>query len=164
MRIWTVHVGDGAVSVVARPLGDELLFSELEEIREAGVDVLVSLLEGDELPIRGLIHEELAAPAVGLRYVHMPTADQTPPATDRRTLELLAELGAVVLAGGHVAAHCHAGHGRSPAFACGVLVMAGYAADEAMAAMSLARQKSVPHRESQREWVRWLEQQRHLSA
>jgi len=101
---------------------------------------------------------------VGLRYFHVPTTDQTPPPSDQMTLALLAELGADVLAGRHVAAHCHAGHGRSPAFACGVLVMAGYTADEAIAAMSLARHKSVPHREPQLEWVRWLEQQRHLSA
>lgn len=36
MKLWTVPAGNGAVSIVSRPLGDELLFGEMEEIRAAG--------------------------------------------------------------------------------------------------------------------------------
>ncbi|MBI4942878.1 MAG: dual specificity protein phosphatase family protein [Actinobacteria bacterium] len=156
MRLWTVRVGAGAVSVVSRPLGDELLVSELTEIREAGVDVLVSLLERTELPLAGLVDEELAAPFVGLAFHHLPTADQTPPDCAEPTLTLVSELAGRVLAGAHVAAHCHAGHGRSPALAAAVLVMTGLSAQEAMEALSHARGRTGPHRRAQREWVRWI--------
>jgi len=158
VRLWTVPVaGGGAVSVVARPHGDESLWSELEEIRATGVDVLVSMLERHELPISGLAHEELAAPAVGLRFFSVPTPDRSPPPSDPVTLALLAELALAVRSRAHVAVHCHAGHGRSPAFAAALLVMIGTTADDAMTAVSRARDEPVPHRAEQRDWVRWIE-------
>lgn len=162
MRLWTVFADPGSVSVVSRPLGDELILIELDEVRAAGVDILISLLEVDELRISGLTDEGLAAPVAGLQFFHVPTPDQTSPPSDEDTLRLLANLGREVINGRHVAAHCHAGHGRSPAFAAAVLVMAGYGADEAMNSMALARGKDVPHRTPQRDWVRWVEQQRLL--
>ncbi|WP_088289842.1 tyrosine protein phosphatase [Kineosporia sp. A_224] len=140
MRLWTVCAGLGAVSVVSRPLGDEFLVGELTEVREAGVDVLVSLLDRAELPLAGLVDEELAAPFVGLAFHHLPTADQTPPDRSEPTLALISELAGHVLSGAHVAAHCHAGHGRSPALAAAVLVMTGLSAQEAIQALGLSDQ------------------------
>lgn len=159
MRLWTVRAGLGAVSVASRPLGDELLIEELQELRDEGVTVLVSMLDQDELPILGLEYEELAAPFVGLRYFHLQTSDMEPPPSDAGTLSLLAHLASQARGGGHIAVHCAAGQGRSPAFACAILVMAGQSADDAMRDLSLARGRTVPHRESQRDWVRWVEQQ-----
>jgi protein-tyrosine phosphatase len=156
MRLWTVRAGPGAVSVVSRPLGDELLIGELTELREEGVDVLVSLLAVDELPITGLLDEQFAAPFVGLAFHQLPTPDQAPPPRDDATLDLIGELADEVLAGAHVAAHCHAGRGRSPALAAAVLVLAGNPAEEAITALSQARGRAVPHHEDQREWVRWV--------
>ena len=157
MRLWTVRSGPGAVCVVSRPLGDELLVSELTELREDGVDVLVSLLDRDELPMAGLVDEELAAPFVGLAFHHLPTPDQTPPDRSEAVLALVAELADQVLAGHcHVAAHCHAGHGRSPALAAAILVLTGPSAEDAIAALSAARGRTVPHRSEQRDWVRWV--------
>ena len=160
MRVWSVNAGSGRVSVVPRPQGDELLLSEMEELTEAGVDILVSLVDVDELPIDGLNDEALAATVAGIRYFHEPTADQHPPAATAEMLALLSELAAAVASGSHVAVHCHAGHGRSPAFAAGVLVMAGFEPDQAMDALSAVRGMAVPHREAQRVWVRWVSEQR----
>ena len=159
MRLWTVRAGPGRVSVVSRPLGDELLVSEIEELRDEGVDVLVSMLSPDELPVLGLTDEELVAPFVGLRFVSVPTPDEHPPERSADVAGLLAELAADVREGRHVAVHCHAGHGRSPAFAAALLVHAGRAAEDAMRELSEVRGRSVPHRDEQREWVRWVEAQ-----
>jgi protein-tyrosine phosphatase len=159
VRLWTVPVGPGAVSVISRPLGDELLLAEAEDLRQAGATVLVSLLTHEELPVLGLLDEELVAPFVGLSFFHLPTPDQQPPARDEATLALATDLGHRARAGGHVAVHCRAGQGRSPAFACAVLVRAGRSADDAMHDMSQARGLAVPHHEAQRAWVRWVHQQ-----
>lgn len=117
------------------------------------------MLDRDDLLIPGLLDEELAAPVAGLRFFHVPTPDQTAPPADGATLELVRTLGDAVRGGDHVAVHCHAGHGRSPAFAAALLVATGSGADEAMAALSRARARPVPHRAPQRDWVRWVEQQ-----
>ena len=150
MRLWTVPALDGAVSVVARPLGDENLWGEVEEIRAAGVDVLVPMLEHGEIPILGLLDEELVAPVAGLRFFNLPTVDQEPPASNPSTVELITTLAEIVATGGHVAVHCRAGQGRSPALAAAILVMTGYSAEAAMSALSEVRGHRVPHRSAQR--------------
>jgi len=160
MRLWTVPVCLGAVSVVSRPLGDELLVSEVEEIKQAGVTTLVSMLDHDELPILGLLDEELVAPFMGLSFFHLPTPDQLPPARDEATLALTGDLAHRARTGGHVAVHCRAGHGRSPAFACAVLVQAGRSADDAMHDVTRVRGRRVPQHQAQRDWIRWIEQHR----
>ncbi len=161
MRLWTVDLqAAGALSVVSRPLGDELLMSEMEEVAEAGVDVLVSMMDHEELPLAGLVDEALAASVAGIRFIHEPTIDQHPPASNDRVLTVISELADDVRAGAHVAVHCHAGHGRSPAFVGGILVVLGMAPDEAMKALKTARGKKVPHRRAQVEWVRWVHEER----
>lgn len=159
VRLWTVPVGLGAVSVVSRPLGDELLVSEAEDIQRAGVTVLVSMLSREELPVLGLLDEELIVPFVGLTFFHVPTPDQAPPARDGATLALVADLAHRARTGGHVAVHCRAGQGRSPAFACAVLVRAGRSAVDAMHDLSEVRGLKVPECEAQRAWIGWVEQQ-----
>lgn len=166
VRLWTVDVAAvgaipsaGKVSIVSRPLGDELLTMEMEEIASAGVDVLVSLLDQDELPILGLSDEPLAATFSGVRFLHLPTVDRHPPAATEETLTLIRELAADVAAGCHVAAHCHAGHGRSPALAAAILVTLGMSPDQAIVHLSQARGRQVPHQKAQRIWVRWVADQ-----
>ncbi len=71
MRFWTVAAGrSGEVSIISRPLGDEMLPLEAQGIVEGGVDILVSMLAEDEVPILGLDDEALIASVYGLRFIH----------------------------------------------------------------------------------------------
>ncbi len=58
------------VAIVPRPRGEDWLYDEMSALREAGVDVVVSMLEEDEAGELGLRREDDAARHSGLVFVN----------------------------------------------------------------------------------------------
>ena len=143
----------GRLSTMARPRGDDWLDDEMIGLREAGVDVLVSLQSDVERRELGLLDEGPAAQRAGMLFHHFPVPDFGVP--DRSAFEpLLATLVTDLSQGRHVAVHCRAGIGRSSVVAAAILVRLGAAPDAAWEAISAARGLSVPETDEQRAWPR----------
>ena len=142
----------GALSTMARPRGDDWLDDEMAALREAGVDVLVSLQTLTERTEVGLADEPAAAERAGIRFHAFPVVDFGVP--DRAEFQpLLVALLDDLTAGRHVAIHCRGGIGRSSVVAAALLVGLGVAPADAWATISEARGCVVPETDEQRRWV-----------
>jgi protein-tyrosine phosphatase len=114
--------------------------------------VLVSALERSEEQDLDLVQENAIASGIGLRYVPFPVPDRGLPEM-RRTLEMIAELKALLSAEASVAVHCRMGIGRSSLLCAAVMVTYGSPPDRTWQILTSARQMSVPDTEEQRQWL-----------
>jgi protein-tyrosine phosphatase len=151
---WIFGPWRGRLAIATRPRGGDWLDDELEGLRRAGVDVVVSLLEtNDQLD---LVNERQAAEANGIRFISFPIPDRGIPASVPPAISLIANLVGALEKGQNVAVHCRQGIGRSGLIAAGVLTIAGVSPADAIQAVSSARGLSVPETPDQRQWVNSL--------
>lgn len=143
--------GPGRLATMAHPRGGDRLAGEMAALAEAGVDVLVSALTGDEEQRLGLTGVAEAAAGCGIEHVSFPIADRGLPSDD--VLALGVRLAAHVRAGRFVVTHCFAGIGRSTLLAGVTLVMLGLGPRHALEMIAEARGRPVPDTETQRHWL-----------
>jgi protein-tyrosine phosphatase len=137
---------------MAHPAGGRHLVADLTALRDAGVDVLVSLQTMDEQAQIGLSGEADAAAQVGLEFRHLPIPDMGVPDL-AAVAPAIAAIGADVAEGRHVVIHCWAGIGRSSTIAAAVLIELGATPSDACATISAARGMPVPETRLQRDWL-----------
>ncbi len=136
---------------MARPRGGDWLNDEMNGLREAGVNVLVSMVTPAEMTELELQGEADAASGMGLDFISCPTPDRgIPDAQHFRSLldHLVAELSE----GHHVVVHCRAGIGRASLVAAALLMSEGMTGSDAWEVVSTARGMSVPDTDEQRTW------------
>ncbi len=151
--IFTVRMeGPGALSTMARPRGGDWLADEMSALREAGVDVLVSMLSRQEMEKLGLAGEASAARTAGITFLSLSTPDRGLPRT-HAFKGLVDEVVAAMDAGNHVVVHCRMGIGRSSMVAAAALMARGTSGPDVWAAIASARGLEVPDTEQQRQWV-----------
>lgn len=125
---------DDALAGSALPGSWGPLEMDLEEAKSEGITAVVSLTE-DPL-------DDRTVKKSGLRYLHLPVADYTPP-----TLEQVEEFVAFVREererGGAVLAHCHAGVGRTGTMLAAYLVAEGESVRRAIETVRNLRPGSV---------------------
>jgi protein-tyrosine phosphatase len=143
----------GQVSIMARPRGGDWLIDEVKALREADVDVLVSLLTPDEVVELDLTEEAECCCRQEVFYLSFPIPDFSVPPFSANTFTFLEQLKAHVSGGKHVALHCRQGIGRSSLMAASVLVLTGLSPNQAFEQLSAARGRPVPETEEQRAWV-----------
>jgi len=144
--------GPGTISTMPRPRGGDWLSDEMTALREAGADLLVSLLTDLEASELDLAAEPAAAETAGLRFITFPIQDMGVPSVARYR-DLVGRLGQELQAGSHVVVHCRGGIGRSSLVAVGVLVGEGQSVAEACRVVSAARGMEVPETVEQRAWL-----------
>lgn len=121
--------------------------AEFDWMRGQGVDSVISMTE-DPLP------PEWTA---GVRYLHLPTEDLTPPSQGdiRRAVEFARGR---ISEGGRVAVHCAAGRGRAGTIlACYLVSHGGLSADEAIVRVRQERPGSIEvegQQDAIRRWAR----------
>ncbi|MGH9800596.1 MAG: protein-tyrosine phosphatase family protein [Blastocatellia bacterium] len=153
MIYWTETNWPGKLAIVPRPRGGDWLEDEARAWREAGLDVIVSLLEENEAADLGLEIEGEQSRAAGLEFISFPIVDRSVPASSSAAITLLEELLRLLVAGKNVGIHCRQGIGRSALVAAGVLVIDGYSANAAFQMVGDARGIPVPETEQQSNWV-----------
>lgn len=146
------------LAIVGRPRGGDWLEDEIRALRQAGVDVLVSLLTPSEAAELELRQEEECCQACGLSYLSFPIQDRGVPNSVRDMAALVAKLRGFLGEGKHVAVHCRQGVGRSALVAASLLVALGFSTDRAFELVAAARGRPVPDTEQQRRWVEALAQ------
>lgn len=150
---WIRGQWPGRLAVSARPRGGDWLGDELREWRNAGIDVLVSLLTAEEEHDLDLNDERGMAKQHGLRFVSLPILDRSVPASVQDVVALVEDLRHALEAGQNVAIHCRQGLGRSPLIAAATLVSAGVDPKAAFEAVGAARGVSVPETREQQYWL-----------
>ncbi len=143
----------GQLSTMARPRGGDWLLDEIKAIREAGVDVLVSLLTPDEVDELDLSEEAAYCHSQKIAYLSFPIPDLTTPPFSPHTFTFLEQLQTFLADGKHVTLHCRMGIGRSSLIAASLLVLQGLSSDRAFDLLIAARGHTVPDTAEQRAWV-----------
>ena len=101
------------LAIVPRPRGNDWLEDEVSQMKRAGVDVLVSMLQPDEAAELGLSAEADLCAAGGIQFRSFPIPDRETPHSTAAFAKFVEELRAEVHAGRRVAVHCRASIGRS---------------------------------------------------
>ena len=143
----------GQVSIMARPRGGDWLLDEVKSLREASVDVLVSLLTPEEVRELDLGEEAECCSHQEIIYLAFPIRDRSVPPFSASTFTFLEQLNTYLSEGKHVAVHCRQGLGRATLIAASLMVLAGHSPDQAFNLLSKARGYPVPETEEQRAWV-----------
>jgi protein-tyrosine phosphatase len=137
---------------MARPRAEDWLEIEIAEWKNAGIDVVVSLLEHEEVSELGLQREPELCRSHGIDFVSFPIPDRGVPEPDNAS-QIARVLAAGLRDGRCIAIHCRAGIGRSSTMAACVLIYCGIVAEEALARIKVSRGLSVPDTDEQRDWV-----------
>jgi protein-tyrosine phosphatase len=150
---WVENTAPGRLGILARPRAGDWLEDEMKALREAGVDILVSLLTAEEVAELELTAEQSHCEATGMAFISFPINDRSTPDSDSEALALVHQLKRAVVDGKSVAIHCRMGIGRSSMVAAGMLVMLGMEGERAFELLAASRRLPVPDTEQQRKWV-----------
>ena len=153
---WIPGPWRGNLAVSTRPRGGDWAEDEARGWREAGIEIVVSLLEANEAAELGLACEGEAAQAAGIRFLSFPIPDRDVPSTMASARTLLKQLSGELQAGHKVAIHCRQGIGRSGLIAVGILAAAGVDVESAIRTVSTARGLTIPETPAQLDWLRRL--------
>jgi protein-tyrosine phosphatase len=140
------------LAILRRPREDRL-DDEMLALREAGLNVVVSMLEEFEAKALGLEHEEVAATRAGLCFVSFPIPDGTAPCDLQQFDEFLTRLETHLANGQRIGVHCYGCIGRSSVVAVSLLIRSGIPASKAWNQIESARGSPVPDTLEQLEWV-----------
>jgi protein-tyrosine phosphatase len=157
---WIAGPWPGKSGILLRPRGGDWLGDETRAWREAGVDVVVSLLEPEEEALLVLEGEAAAAAASGVEFRPFPVPDRGVLASRESVAQLAGGIVHALETGRNVAVHCRQGIGRSALIVGGVLVAAGKDPNTALKTIEQSRGLEVPETDEQRQWLRdfasWL--------
>jgi protein-tyrosine phosphatase len=151
---WIDNTGPGRLAILARPQGDDALESEIQGWREAGIDVVVSMLTETDNSYLGLSAEAELCRNNGLQFISFPIEDCNVPDSLEDTLRLVRELNDLLTSGKSIGFHCHGCIGRAPLIASCVLMFSGESAETAFESVSVARGYPIPEAQKQAEWGR----------
>ncbi|MEZ5855607.1 MAG: dual specificity protein phosphatase family protein [Hyphomicrobiaceae bacterium] len=146
---WLRDPAPGRLAVVARPR----TAASFGQLKAAGIDVLVSLLEADEAAEVGLADAAEHCERAGIEFISMAVMDHGIPQSFEDMHAIVDYLARRRRDGLGVGAHCFAGLGRSPLLVAAILICEGLSADEAIARVSDARGVAVPEMKHQHEWL-----------
>jgi protein-tyrosine phosphatase len=136
-----------------RPRGGDWLEDEVHSWRQAGVDVVLSLLTRDEVADLGLADEEELCRANRIQFLSFPIADRGVPESREAVANLVAKLAEHLGDGMNVALHCRQGIGRAAVIAACLLVWLGIDPESAIRQVGTARGCLVPETPEQRRWI-----------
>lgn len=150
---WITGPWPGRLGIVPRPRGAEWLDDETRAWREAGIDVVVSLLEPEEEVDLDLTGESTSSTASGLAFRAFPIPDRSVPTSREAVAALAHQIVDALRSGKTVAVHCRQGIGRSALLAAAALIAGGLNAETAVNAIRQSRGLEVPETQAQRQWI-----------
>lgn len=150
---WIKGSWPGKLAILARPRGADWLDDEVAGWKQAGLNVVVSLLTSDEESELDLLNEAELAKRNGLSFISFPISDYSVPNSKKVTRQLVGKLKEQLLHGNAVGIHCRQGIGRSSLIAACVLVTSGESPREAFQEIQRARGRTVPDTDEQTSWV-----------
>ena len=150
---WITGPWRGRLGIVPRPRGADWLDDETRAWREAGIDVVVSLLEPNEEAELALTRESLSSAASGLEFRSFPIPDRSVPNSREAVVQLVDQIVDALHAGKSVALHCRQGIGRSAMIAAAALISGGQNTETAIDTIRRSRGLEIPETHAQRQWI-----------
>ena len=146
-------IGETGLAIVMRPRGDDWLLDELNRLRRAGIQTLVSTLEVWEARELGLAEEGALAEEMGLHFLSYPIRDRATPSHREQFDRFVQSLAERLHTGDKIGVHCRGCIGRSTVVTASTLIKLGWSHKRALDAIEIARGCSVPDTEEQRDWI-----------
>lgn len=150
---WIPCNGPGRIGIATRPRGGDWLKDDINYIRNAGTDLLVSMLTPEESRELQLKMEEARCQDVGIHYQNVPIQDRGVPSTIKHVAAFARQWANLLEKGSTIVVHCRQGIGRSAMMAASILVASGMDVDLVFRMIEKARGRLVPDTEEQRAWV-----------
>lgn len=150
---WTEGAWPGRLAIMPRPRGGDWLEDDVLAWRQAGVDVVVSLLTPDEVAHFDLAAEEQLCRTSRIEFLAFPITDREVPESREDFAALVTRLANDLSAGRKIAIHCRQGIGRSALVAVCALVLLGIDPETAIRQVGSARGCTVPETPEQRRWI-----------
>jgi protein-tyrosine phosphatase len=150
---WIGSPEEARLAIVPRPRGADWLEDDLLRLRRAGIDVVVSMLMGEESLELGLEFEKELAEKVGLVYFSYPMLDRSTPSDLSGFRSFVGELAEATGHGQNVGVHCRGCIGRATVLTASVLIARGWPAERALREIELTRGCVVPDTLEQRRWI-----------
>lgn len=150
---WINGPWPGKLAVAARPRGGDWLDQEIAAWREAGIDIVFSLLTPEEEHDLDLQSECREVKAHGMKLTSLPIPDRQVPPSQSAIAATLERVDAELSSGKNVVIHCRQGIGRSGLIAACLLIAKGLSASAAVDTVSAARGLPIPETEEQRRWI-----------
>jgi len=150
---WVPGPWRGRVGIIPRPRGGDWLADEVQSWRNSGLDVITSLLTPDEVAEFELQEEAPRSREQGLEFLAFPIPDRSVPGSRKDFANVVNGLEKALESGKNVAVHCRQGIGRSSLLIAALLAAAGEESNEAFRRIEVARGRSVPDTNEQRDWV-----------
>jgi protein-tyrosine phosphatase len=156
-NIYWIHPIKGitrpTLALVQRPRAGRQLPSDLEELRAAGIKILVSLLPDGEARFLGIADEEKMARKAGLEFISFPLPDRQIPPEIPAFRDFVVALATRVFEHEAVGIHCQASIGRSTLVAACTLIHLGWTPAHSLVDITNARGCPVPDTEEQQRWI-----------
>lgn len=151
---WITTPNGLRLAIMARPRSGDWFEDEVDHWRRAGIEVVVSLLERDEIRDLELQREGALCAERGIEFLSFPIPDRGVPHDPVAAKRFASEIAG---SGKATAIHCRAGIGRSSLMAAAVMISKGEGAEKAISAIEDARRLPVPDTDAQRRWIIELE-------
>ena len=141
------------LAVVLRPEGGAGLKDELFNLKKAGIETLVSMLEKDEAEMLGLAKEGPLAKIAGMDFLSFPIPDVHVPPDTAAFRHFVSGLAQRLRKPEHIGVHCRGSIGRATLVAACTLIHLGWRPRAALKAITAARGLAVPNTQEQQDWI-----------
>jgi protein-tyrosine phosphatase len=145
---WIEGPWRGRLAIVERPRGGDETAEDIAALRQAGIDVLVSMLSAEEAAALGLAEEAQLCEDEGIAFLAMSVTNLVVPRSGNELRRLAESLGERLRAGESVGVHCRFSIGRSGLLASALLIDGRIEPEAAFERVSLARGAAVPRARS----------------
>lgn len=151
---WTKEKYPGRIALVMRPRGGEWLEDEAAAWSDAGLDIIVSMLDAEETRWFELEREAEFCAKNDIEFVAFPVTDRSVPALNEAFLQLIGRLKSSLSEGKNIGIHCRQSVGRAPLMAGILMISFGIEPEEAFRQLSIARGVEVPETDEQIKWAK----------
>jgi protein-tyrosine phosphatase len=141
------------LAVVLCPYGGDGLWSEILELKNGGIQTIVSLLGKAEASMLDLDQEGPLAEQFGLRFLSFPIPDTHVPPDALAFREFVADLAKRLGKGEHIGVHCRGSVGRATVTTACTLIHLGWDPSAALNAIEAARGCPIPDTREQEAWI-----------
>jgi protein-tyrosine phosphatase len=153
----TFAPGKKAPSVLSDTRWDRDVDADLKVIKDAGISVVVTLMQKNEMDTFGIGNLGQKVNDFGMSWFHFPIEDGGVPDSPSSMAPLIYDIVDEARNGKKVLIHCRGGLGRTGTVAGCYLVAQGFPFDYTLEILQIARGNRCPENDMQKDFIRSFE-------